>query len=304
MARLERLQRCEIPDMRTMRRFTVLFITTMAVGLFGALPARAEMVCHVYDKWGKCTLEVNTAPTPGGGDRRGDADGTVTVKGEECRLFVSLLDPQPSPDDPSWEGHYPEGHVYRCQVNEKRSIRFWSPELLGGPSPRELAQRAVDEMEMVAPEVGLTGYGGPESMQVLGLPTWMWIADPGESTTGPITRSASVGGMTVTATAQLRETVWHMGDGGVVTCLRENAAGTPYADSYNKAPSPTCGYRYTRTSANQPAKAYTVTVTSNWEIGWSGGGQSGVITMSLAQSTQLRVGEVQVIVNGSGQDKL
>lgn len=302
--------------MRAVRCLVLLFAATMVFGIPGVLPARAEIVCYVKDKRGNCTLSVSVNPSPGGGggEGGGGAPGLVTVDGHSC-FSVEKADPQPSSDDPVWGGHYPEGGIYKCiyyvhiiggdpgGLKGNSSTMFWSPVPLGGPSPEELARQAVEDMHLTAPAIGLTGYGHPDSMQVIGLPTWMWVADPGESTTGPITRSASAGGLTVSATARLRETVWNMGDGGAVTCSGESAPGTPYADSYDKAPSPTCGYRYPRTSADQPGKAYSVTVTSNWEIAWSGGGQSGVITMSLPQSTQLRVGEVQVIVNGSGQGK-
>jgi len=168
-------------------------------------------------------------------------------------------------------------------------------------SPRALARRAVADMHLQAPELGLTGHGdSPGAMQVLGLPTWMWAADPGDSTTGPITRSESAGDLVVTATGRLTSTVWSMGDGGSVTCNGPDAPGTAYAASYGADPSPTCGYVYGWTSAAQPGGAFTVSVTANWTVDWSGGGQSGQINVSMARTTQLRVGEVQVITDGKG----
>ena len=227
---------------------------------------------------------------------------------EQC--YASVWPDPPPLSDPVWEGHT-DGVILACQFKMGGANAmgaglyphlFWAPSS-PGVSLVALADQAVEEMRLAAPEIGLTGYGNSGSMQVLGLPTWMWAADPGESTTGPITRSASAGGVTVTATARLRETVWNMGDGGVVTCSGENAAGTPYARSYDALPSPTCGYRYTRSSGSEPGRKYTVTVTSNWEIEWSGEGRSGTMTRSFVRSTQLRVGEVQVIVDGSGQGR-
>ncbi|MCL2090603.1 MAG: hypothetical protein FWH11_05180 [Micrococcales bacterium] len=91
-----------------------------------------------------------------------------------------------------------------------------------------------------------------------------------------------------------------MGDGSTVTCAGSDAAGTPYDASYGGAPSPTCGYRYGWTSAREPGGAFTVTVTANWAVDWSGGGRSGVIYRSVVRSTQLRVGEVQVITDRRG----
>jgi hypothetical protein len=84
-----------------------------------------------------------------------------------------------------------------------------------------------------------------------------------------------------------------MGDGNSVTC---NTAGTPCQDRYGKADSPDCGYRYTRTSAGQPNDAYPVSATSYWTIAWAGGGQTGTINMDFTDNTQIRVGEMQVLI--------
>ena len=173
----------------------------------------------------------------------------------------------------------------------------------GGGSTQVAAARAVANLDIVAPEIGLTGYGRPESMQLLGLPTWMWVADPGASTTGPVVSTGTDGGVTVTATGAVRKTVWDMGDGGTVTCSGQSAAGTPYDRAYGGLPSPTCGYRYDRTSAYEPGRAFTVSVTVYWDVTWSGGGQSGVLATSVTRQTQLRVGEVQVLTDERGTGK-
>lgn len=130
------------------------------------------------------------------------------------------------------------------------------------------------------------------------MPAWMWIADPGESTTGPITRSATGGGITVTATARLDRVVWSMGDGATVTCTGSAAEGTAYHVSYGTVSSPTCGHTYTTMSDDQPGDAYTVTATSYWTVTWAGGGASGTIPLTLTRSTQVRIGELQVLITG------
>lgn len=80
---------------------------------------------------------------------------------------------------------------------------------------------------------------GPEpkrgSVGIIGLPTWLWFADPGPATTGPITRSVTERGFTVTATAKVSRVVWRMGDGALVSCL---GRGTPNTDSYGRSPHP------------------------------------------------------------------
>lgn len=148
-------------------------------------------------------------------------------------------------------------------------------------------------MGLRAIDIGIVPEPTPDSIGLVGLPTWMWVDEPSESTWGPITRSASAGGVTVTATAEVDRVEWEMGDGQRVICT---SAGTPYQDHFGKADSPDCGHRYTRTSADEPDDAYAVTATSFWEITWTGGGQSGTIAMDFTDSTQVRVGEMQVIV--------
>lgn len=121
----------------------------------------------------------------------------------------------------------------------------------------------------------------------------MWVDQPAENTYGPISRTVAAGGVSVTATAEVRNVVWSMGDGRSVTCT---TAGTPYADSYERQSSPDCGHTYTRTSAGQPGGAYTVAATSSWTITWAGGGQTGTIDdISFTQEAQVQIGELQVI---------
>lgn len=72
------------------------------------------------------------------------------------------------------------------------------------------------------------GIGGPSSERagkyVVGMPMWMW-ADPSPTTFGPLSASATAGGVTVTATAKVTTVRWAMGDGTTVTC---HGPGTPY----------------------------------------------------------------------------
>ncbi|WP_461109539.1 hypothetical protein [Tessaracoccus terricola] len=99
-------------------------------------------------------------------------------------------------------------------------------------------------------------------------------------------KSASAGGYTVSATAQVTQVVWDMGNGDTVSC----GAGTPYPATVEEdPPSPDCGYVYTRDGH------YTISATSYWEVAWSGIGQSGVIPLELTTNEQLSVAEIQVV---------
>lgn len=152
-----------------------------------------------------------------------------------------------------------------------------------------LAARAVAQMGLHAIDIGIVPEPKQGSVGIIGLPTWMWVADPSPSTTGPITRSVSERGFTVTATAKATRVVWRMGDGATVSCL---GRGTPYKDSYGRQPSPNCGHTYTKSGR------YTVQATSYWTVEWEGIGQTGEIPLDFTADTAITMGESQVIVTG------
>ncbi|WP_244928501.1 hypothetical protein [Nocardioides sp. W7] len=215
--------------------------------------------------------------------------------------YLSPMDPQPLAGDPAWQGHEPgDGAVYNCtQPQAGLVITIWAqepPAASGsGPTPREVAQLAIDRMSLSAINIGIVPKPGPDSVGLVGMPVWMWVQSPDEQTFGPITASASAGGMTITATAKVLRVTWDMGDGTEVVC---ETASTPYLPSYGRKDSPDCGHTYEKSSAREPDEAYTVTATSSWVITWSGAGQTGTIRLNgLNRSTQIQIGEAQVLVN-------
>lgn len=152
-------------------------------------------------------------------------------------------------------------------------------------APAELARRAISELAIGAPPIRMAPPPGSEGATI-GFPVWMWL-DRGEATTGPITRSASAGGITVTATARLQQVVWDMGDGMTVTC---HGPGTVFTLDRAGEKSPDCGYLYTRRSPG-----YTVTATSYWQVTWQGGGQTGQDALQARAQTQLPVREIRTL---------
>lgn len=250
---------------------------------------------------------------PGGPGNEGGNEGSGEVKcfyqGEEIpcenqgapwsaahNCWVTIVDPQ----DPPPEGKKDEdGNWYYCSPPPP----YIEPP--GGPprvwietppetwvNPGELAAQAVAAMNLEPIGIGIVPESGEDKLGLIGLPTWMWVRNPAENTYGPITRSASAQGVTVTATASVSKVEWDMGDGTpAIICSQ----GTPYSDGYGRQDSPTCGHRYENTSANQPDNAYTVTATSYWDIEWQGGGMTGTMAFTLETDTQIRVGELQVL---------
>ncbi|MBD3781364.1 MAG: hypothetical protein IE926_00190 [Micrococcales bacterium] len=207
--------------------------------------------------------------------------------------YCTARKPQPPLTDPAWEGHA-DGQVYECfrpvGVGAVAGAVFWiwlaTPPGGAPPNPRVLAQQAVAQMNLRAITIGIVPEPRAGSVGVIGMPTWMWAAAPGTTTWGPQTRSVSTGGFTVTATAKAQRTVWTMGDGTTVTC---HGPGTPYANSYGKRSSPTCGHTYTRQGT------YTVRATTYWLVTWAGIGQTGTIPLDFTSTSTIEMGEAQVL---------
>jgi len=169
------------------------------------------------------------------------------------------------------------------------------PAAANAPTPGEVAQLAVERMGLHAIDIGIAPEPGPDSVGLVGMPVWMWVAHRGPHTFGPVTATASAGGVTVTATARVEQVIWDMGDGTEDVCT---TAGTPYRPGFGLMDSPDCGHRYQRTSAGQPGDRYTVTARSDWVVVWEGAGQRGTIRLAdLESSVQIAVGEAQVLVS-------
>ena len=127
----------------------------------------------------------------------------------------------------------------------------------------------------------------------VGVPVWMWVQNPQPLTWGPYTETATLGGQTITATAQVTGIRWNMGDGREVVC---GSTGTAYSVGYGLSDSPTCGHRYDRTSQSQPGDRYTVTATSQWAVTWTSvAGANGTVNLTTSSSTQLEINEIQSV---------
>ena len=216
------------------------------------------------------------------------------------QCYIQANNPQPPAGFVGWQGHQPgDGAVYLCyQPQSDIAIYFWAlnppPASGAGPPPQAIAQVAIQRMNLSAITIGLAPNPGPGSVGLVGMPVWMWARNPTVQTSGPVTATASAGGMTINATARLVQVTWSMGDGSTVIC---RTTGTPYLPADGQRPSPDCGHTYLTSSSNQPGGTFTVTATSDWVVTWSGAGQTGTIQVpGLSRSTRIRVGEAQVLV--------
>lgn len=277
------------PDGRTLdRALQICFISVTSSGSGGSgQPPPPDVV----DQGGAVSACMNRAfgrnePVPC------ESDGGWWSDATQC--YVQLMDPQPPKSDSVWQGNS-EGAIYTCRGSTPGAAApfaaFWSASMPAGPAApvdsAVVAQTIVEQMELRAISIGMVPEDRPGSMGVVGLPVWMWVDAPTEQTYGPMTRSASLGTVTVTATATVSKVWWEMGDGGAVTCL---SAGTPFTDGHGGQSSPDCGYTYTEQGT------YTVRATSFWSVDWtSSTGVSGSIPLQFTQSRIVQIGELQVV---------
>lgn len=209
----------------------------------------------------------------------------------ELACWVKPAADPPPQSDPVWEGHV-DGKIYACQaatggvtVGVPVVRLVWlaaaPPRLV---DPELLAFRVLEVMALHRAGVGTTPSAGRTGL--VGLPTYLWITDVGPSVTGPQTRTASAGAVTVTGTARVLRMDWSLGNGSSITCA---GPGTPYQDSFGSRPSPTCGYTYTTPGS------YAISLTTHWRFAWAGGGQNGSYDFTFTTPTAVQMQEVQAL---------
>ena len=207
--------------------------------------------------------------------------------------YISPVDPLPPYTDGSWRGHR-TGTLWYCRVSGLdvgTPLVIWLPDSTPPPDPEQLAREAVRNMQLKPITIGIVPNDDPNSVGLVGMPIWFWAESPSDQTMGPISRSASEGGYTVTATAEVERVRWSMGDGGVKTCT---GPGTPYKLKYGITESPTCGYRFEKQGE------FTVAARSDWLVRWSGIGETGTFRIYLTQNTRVVIGELDVLTVSEG----
>ena len=252
--------------------------------------------CYVFDDL------PSRPPGSGNGGTGGSAGCTFQGQTVPCRLdglgwyvgngcYVRQI-PAPTPDPHAGTGGW---YVRTCNVFSGDPVQLeaeWSltpPN--GGPTPEELAREALAKIRLLGAAIGIAP--GPEGSGLVGLPVWLWTAVT-PNTWGPITSSASAGGLTVTITGRATRIVWSMGDGSTVTCV---SAGTLYEGRYADKPSPNCGHIYRQSSRTHEGGVYRISAVTHWRVDWSGGGQTGVIDTTRQSGTTIVVDELQVVTS-------
>ncbi|MFF5938981.1 ATP/GTP-binding protein [Streptomyces sp. NPDC012508] len=258
-------------------------------------------VCKGGDMWvSVCakdgSISGGSSGSSGSSTTRAGTGSGSSGGGSAPSCTYEKLDPQPPAENLAWEGKTAkDGAVYRvnCPDSGRVGVVF-IPSGGGAPAPRidpeVVARRAVDSMRLDGPAVASPRSAGT---YVIGMPVWMWVT-PSPNTFGPVTASATAGGVTVTATATVSSVRWDMGDGKAVTCA---GPGTRYTPDRGKTMSPDCGHRYEHTSAGKPGERYKGRATATWTVEWSAPalGDAGTLTETRETTFTVRVVEVQVL---------
>jgi hypothetical protein len=236
---------------------------------------RGEVVCHLDGEVVPCVTDEGWL----------GSDGCRYLRLEEVAPPTGVTDP---------------GAAYRVRCpgdppNWQRALVWLSD--AEAPGPAELGRIAASRLLLPRPEV-VVNPPAPAPQLVM-LPTWLWV----EETWWSVSRSASasVPGVTVTATATPIRVVWSMGDGTTVTC---EGSGTPYTSEVGSpaSASPDCGHIYRRASSAQPGGLFEVSATVTWQVSWSGGGASGVAGPLFSTATvPVTVVEVRSVNTGGGR---
>ncbi|ANN21145.1 hypothetical protein SD37_39875 [Amycolatopsis orientalis] len=232
------------------------------------------------------------------------ANGVQTIRFNRHRWgsggvqFVSLARPRPQ-DVVLAQGPGGGWYVYQCSGQGQRDALYRAPVWIPDgqapgaaplPSPEELAEQARSQLRLPSPVIG----SSPDGTQLVQLPTWLWLDREMWRTQSA---TASVPGVSVTATAIPASVSWAMGDGSTVSCT---GPGTPFpAQGDPRSASPDCGHIYQRSSAGAPAERFPATATVSWRITWSGAGASGTFPdMTTSAAASFRVAEAQALGTG------
>lgn len=176
------------------------------------------------------------------------------------------------------------------------------------PTPVSLAEvmnvvsSAVSALQVEPIDIGITPEptNTGEKVGLVGFNSWVWPASPSAAQIGPINRTVTSGVVTVNLNAVNTGLVVNYGDGLPTIPPVCPVNSIPYTDVAMDLPSPTCNHFLGKSSQGQPGGVFRPSVTSLWLVTWSAnaGGNffGGTIPITPTATTEVRVGEMQVLV--------
>jgi len=213
------------------------------------------------------------ASDPGGGGEdgggSGDSGGSTGVVDMRCGYI--LVDPQPGDNNVIWEGKSPKDGAIYWKVCPgyigSYPMLFLPTGDYDPPDPAILAQRALDQLQLTLPAIGLAP--SPPAKTYVGLETWLWIPSAQWSV---LTKSVTAGQTTVTVTATPQSMSWRLG-GGSVTC---GGPGRAWVTGQMPSGATTdCEFVFDQVSSGEPGGKFAVAASITFRADWTCTGSCG-----------------------------
>ena len=225
----------------------------------------------------------------------GPGGGVTTPPGATCGPWDHAANQSPEPGAPDvgtvrqdeagvvWNLYY--------RICDGRAQFVWvpvvDPETVGELAFDELTKKLPKPAPQLSPDLSVGGY--------VNFETWLSVTDPGD-----VTATASIPGLSATASARVVRIEWRTGDGSVVTC--EPFGELPPTPAYTgKAP---CGHTFSQPSVSSVTgfadDRYHGSVTLVWAASWTAtNGASGDLGEATSTSPFVyQVREIQTIGSG------
>lgn len=314
-SKFESLDICSIAMCATL----LLYLTAAALpAISNAQPGTGAGGAGVFGGGGQGSTVVvggtySYVPAPGG-MQSGAGQGAVSGGGSSPSVPPVRSVPTSNPDvvgqqnaltggDSTWLIDQPDGTTMQCGGG--RCITL--PDAGIPPTPITLAEvmnvvsSAVSALQIEPIDVGITpepAYLGRTGL--VGMNSWLWVSNPREATTGPITRTVTSGVVTVSLNAVNTGLLVNYGDGLPTIPPVCPIAAPAYTDAALGLPSPLCNHFLQKSSMLEPGGVFRPSVTSLWVVTWSAvvPGQvfAGTIPVTPTATTEVRIGELQVLV--------
>jgi hypothetical protein len=223
----------------------------------------------------------------------GGPGGGIRDPGVSCTPWrhASELTPGVGPEDAPTVRIDPSGLIWGLyfRVCAGNAEYVWVPmvtvDVLGTLAFDEVKQKLPKPIPQLSPDPAIGGW--------VNFETWLAVNDP-----GPVTATASIVGLSATATARVTRIEWAPGDGSATLTCQPFGALPPTSKAAGPAP---CGHTFKRSSAksgggtndNRFAGQITLVWTASW-VGSNGqAGDLGEFRTSVAMNYRVR--EIQTI---------
>lgn len=175
------------------------------------------------------------------------------------------------------------------------------------PTPVTLAEvmnvvsSAVSALQVEPIDIGITPQPADSGATgLVGFNSWIWANNPTEAQVGPINRTVTTGVITVNMNAVNTGLAVNYGDGLPTVPPVCPVLAPAYTDAALGLPSPACNHFLQKSSITEPGGTFRPSVTSLWVVTWTavtpGQAFGGTIPIAPTATTEVRVGEMQVLV--------